>query len=219
MPAFYRLLVLFGALSVSVLCSCDSSLDVGEDGRKQIPLDPADSTSRIVPDSLSFELYLKNGWDDSRRRLAPLSGSVQVSVDTTGSLPMLWVSVSYALDDTVKSNNNSTVLHLRQFTLRADSIAVDRTYQLAGNPSSGTGTCVGITRYNNGAFVDSLAIIPPNKPAQISSWANLSVAQAGGMSGSKKISGVYNFSAVLYDQPSGQVVPLPVEAVLSVYYR
>ncbi len=218
MPAFYRSFSLLLLSAILALCSCDSSLDVDAKNRKEIPLDPADTSARIFPDSIEFELYLKNGWDDSRIRLYPDTGSVHISLDTIGPIPILWANIEYSLHDTITSKNSTTRILLRNVRLRADSVAVDRMYQMSGSPDNGNGTSVGIVRYDGSFPLDTLTIVPPSQPEQVQSYATLSLAPTdSGVSGVKKITGVYTFSAILYDVASQQIISLPLEGLISIY--
>lgn len=221
MPVFYRpfLPLLFCAAAL-LFASCDSSLDVDAGARKEIPLDPPDGAARVIPDSLEFELYLKNGWDDSRIKLPPSAGSVQIAIDTSSKIPVVWASVDYSVDGTVFNKDSSTRLLLQRIRLRADSITADRLYELSGSPDRGNGTDVNLVRYNNDVLIDTLNAVPPSQPAQMQSYATLALASAShSVPGVKKITGVYTFSATLYDITSQQVITIPLEGLVSIYYR
>ena len=213
----YLLLLLSAAL---VLSSCDSSLDIDAGERKLIPLDPPGTTERIRPDTFRFELYLKDGWSGGKTRLQPIGGSGELMLDTTGAVPRLWLNISYTFNDVVFSKDNSTMLLLQQIQLRADSVASDGRYDMEGSPNNGNGTSVQLARYDHGFPLDTLDIVPPSQPDKVDSYATLSLAPTdAGTPGTKKITGVYTFTATVHDVASQQVISVPLEGRLESVYR
>src|ERR1700754_5250801 len=96
MPVCYRLILLFLLPATFLLSACESALDIDAGPRKEIPLDPPDTTARVRPDSVIFELYLVDGWEGDDVLLSPSGGSSTVFLNTTGQTPFIWIDIDYA---------------------------------------------------------------------------------------------------------------------------